>query len=1151
MRSQALLFIAVAAGITACSRELVVVRSEQQSRAPVIDQLSPLAGVVAQTVVRLEGRNFTSDARVFFGSVEGIWAVGPDYAHSDTVLYALPPSGSPAEAEVSVRTAAGEGVAGQFFRVFESEPEITGLSAERVTATTKLVISGSSFNPEDVAAHLALGAARVLDFTVETSRITADLRATAGFTTVGHGWKILRYRYTPYVDGGNDEAAIPVYVVQVPQIVRINSTVMSGWGSARAFAGELVELEVRNFDDYRGTLASVAQDNVITVGGIEASIESVSVNRELGTHTLLVRLPRLAEGDRYPVVITNLAGKSVADVSIDISGQGHPRTGAQLAQCAPIRPRSPGVVYFDDTKVGHQRLAYVDDDWEARAFFTTGAKGHANQLWTSARLAGAFEPMYVRRVSSLPAVGSGQHEDYFVALLANAPGLSSDPADDPISQWQLAVIYRDSARVFPLPGVSQPSSTRWGGGSGLKAHFVRAHPDSPNTFGLWFSSEGAEDDQLFLITAPPPASFDDPLATLSTAAVSLPPNAIRDARLWRDNAATETFVAVMTSSSTRTYRIPDAAPRMPVLLGSVAMQSPLALEQYWSMFYVIDAVDGMANARLHLITPTPYSASFSNAARAISTSPNMRPRLVNGRWWLGESYDPRLYHVDGWGGGAIDEVVLPPGFYPQDVLVSSYSVLGALTQGNGALAIGLADDPMLGKVVSYQALVTPLTYVQPLAQRSYYDNGSITEVFSEQSILRVEHNLWRAEEVPYRLTAQQVLPTSHGPVVLSLQSDAAGDPTRYRRHGVVWAGSFSLDGDVLYDGASRVVFESGASTPIAMALVEERGYATERLLVLGYGATQSGDDWQQTVILSQTTTGQNGEVLHCPVATASALVPDEAVGDFSVAKAIAMGGVDARITLVDFPAEAPCTERWCRRAFVSVRGEYWSDVFEVMISDLGNSGCPPAPVAMTSIFDPTDTGGRIFGVSIDRRGRLLAVARAYPNNSEGDVAVASVGTSAPPYVFHRLNADPYYGARDVVTNGSVVMRTTRAGTLVADTVTLTAGGGVVARQLYQASMPIACGYGSCELAFATPDASQVWLARSPYDRETRAWDRFFQYDVSSGVLESEVSLTDRYAVGVSFSEDGDELLLVTTQTSNLDAPLRLVAEAGADVCYVR
>lgn len=315
-----------------CERKLTEVFVDRNVAPPIIDSFSPTAGLAGQTVVHVVGRNFPPDARVYFGTQQGLWAIGTTYSSTSTDLYAIPPLTQLTQVAVSVRGTTGEAEAGALFAVFDGEPEIVSLSSERLTRDTELTITGRNFNADDREARLYVGAAEVIDFEVREDGIVANIGSAVGFADLGSGWELLRYTHTPYVDGGPSEVAIAVYVLQSPEVVYQRDYYVHSQGRHAVL--------VRGYDAYHGVaVRDSAGDNLFWLGTQAADI--VSVQRFLGEapegdpiYEVVLQLPALAPETNYRLSMETAAGTSGYDYeNVYCRGRGSLSAMASVTSC--------------------------------------------------------------------------------------------------------------------------------------------------------------------------------------------------------------------------------------------------------------------------------------------------------------------------------------------------------------------------------------------------------------------------------------------------------------------------------------------------------------------------------------------------------------------------------------------------------------------------------------------------------------------------------------------------------------------------------------------------------------------------------------------------------------------------------------------------
>ena len=401
----------VAAGLlmsAACEREIFELK-DSTAGPPVVERFSPSAGLAGQTVVRVEGRAYPADARVFFGTKQGVFAVGPDYQYSDTVVFAIAPLGTPDLVEIRVRGSTGEGESSQLFRVFDGDPEILEVSHPRVTPSSLLTIEGRNFNPDDAAVSLTLGGASVSSFEVEPERIVVDLRTVSDYGQVGTGWKLLRYRFTPFSEDGPSESTHPIYVTQEPQI-----TSAEPWAASRG----LLRVWIDGFDDYDPL------DNRIWVDSAEAELLDydyrdldTTANEDRGRRVqveALVALPELASGYHH-VTVENLAGWSADHVGFDVVGAGELYGDATPGAEEPLSLEP----VLHSTGNGVERLTTTITSPQESPFVPTGRLRHGelrsgggNLLYESG-IDGSAYPL----TATVLQYSRLQHSELFVAAL--------------------------------------------------------------------------------------------------------------------------------------------------------------------------------------------------------------------------------------------------------------------------------------------------------------------------------------------------------------------------------------------------------------------------------------------------------------------------------------------------------------------------------------------------------------------------------------------------------------------------------------------------------------------------------------------------------------------------------------------------------------
>lgn len=280
-----------------CSRNLLDL-VDNAAEPPVVTRFTPISGLAGQTPVRIEGRNFPTDARVFFGTQPGLWAIGTDYASSETALFAIPPLGTPAETEISVVGSNGEARAPGLFRVFDDVPSLISVSPERITQDSHVVVQGLNLNARDSEARLLLGTHVVEDFVMVGDRIEFDAQEIDDFEDLGHGWKFLRFSFTPSYDGAVSEAVIAVYVANTPEIL---------FTDREAYANGPMRLWVRGWDEYDAQGLLGASLNHVTIGGFVATIlEAYPYPLDSRATEVLVHLPNLASDTYHEVLFSTL-----------------------------------------------------------------------------------------------------------------------------------------------------------------------------------------------------------------------------------------------------------------------------------------------------------------------------------------------------------------------------------------------------------------------------------------------------------------------------------------------------------------------------------------------------------------------------------------------------------------------------------------------------------------------------------------------------------------------------------------------------------------------------------------------------------------------------------------------------------------------------
>ncbi|MCK5690199.1 IPT/TIG domain-containing protein [Myxococcota bacterium] len=315
------LYIALVASLASCSRELPTLRDATVPRQPLVESVSPSTGLAGRTIVQITGENFGTNAKVFFGPFEGMWAVGDDYSYSDTELWAIPPVGASNEVEISVVTDNGTAKWSSTFQIFDSEPEFYFVTPDKLSQSSQLTIQGSSFNSRDIDSRLVISAQEFMDFEVDSSSIRAKLEDIPSYSQIGHGWKYIKYNFTPYVDGGVTEVALPVYVMQEPEFLDQwgesifpdpNSTYISSSSRGRMI------LTMAGYDAYKGLGPASYEDNTFSINGNPVEILLVQRNPEQAEQFLVtLQMPTLAEAGSYWLDFKSAGGETQIHFAIE------------------------------------------------------------------------------------------------------------------------------------------------------------------------------------------------------------------------------------------------------------------------------------------------------------------------------------------------------------------------------------------------------------------------------------------------------------------------------------------------------------------------------------------------------------------------------------------------------------------------------------------------------------------------------------------------------------------------------------------------------------------------------------------------------------------------------------------------------------------
>ncbi len=1089
-------------GCCACSRELVELIDQNEIKPPSIDNFSPLAGLAGQTVVRVEGSHFPDNARVFFGAQEGVWAVGPQYNYSDTVVFGIPPFGAESTVEISVRGSSGEGRARDLFRLFNSEPQMVELSTDRITRATDLVVRGQSFNPDDFSSRLLIGAQEVPDFTISTDRIVPQLATVPAFPLIGSGWKLIRYHYTPYVAGDPDETAMPVYVVQPPEIVDYDFD---------AYADGHMEIEVRHYDAFRTPISDSFADNPVNIGGQPATIESVRSGATPDAKRLTVRVPQLGSG-QFTVEARNLAGSSFeTEVNkVTVLGPGRPRPGATITACdavdAGANARSGVFQDLGNARAGYAlALAATLGD----TVVTVNENGVAERVWSALPLP------YVHKLAYLGVPTYGMLP-ITVALVADRPPQEVET----VGEWALVVITGDRLRVLTLdttmcpPGVCTATS---GAPPALVA------PDRCDAAGCWLG--------LFF-----PPSFVNPAGRVLVAKIASDPETalqITEVPYAPAQAPVKVAllgllsdfarVAVAFAGELQVWAVsPGAAP---FLVGAQNTGWPFALSaDAWAggKFYLVDyPLD------LRIWAASAYSPSFTSinlpATASVSFS---EARVANAYLWLAYQDNPRVeaYHAESTAAASVRMLFSAEGYNFPRVVVHNNEVPLALQTawaGPGIIA-GIRHGAGAANAALQYEVLSPELYGSEQAV-GVKANGHLM-IYQPNGAIVHDPYARTANFADYRMPAQQALAYWGGVVVIGVHSAEGSSPQAAPR-GVVWRSqsqsNVQFNGDLLLDSPDTFPLGAVAAatglTQVVMALYQN-DVLGQRVQFVGFDPTNPSVPCN----VGQVTSAAPG-----PSLIADAVARDELPMDLLV------------VPRYDYIDTGGRRQSMPLRLFAAFTGTYLNGVYELDLSQCNN--VPLTPVVIAT--------GDVKAAAVDRRG-----ARLYVQASSLYIADTSIPVAAGNTYATEVATPPYQ------CNVLVEMVATRDGVIgLSDTGHLCrlsvppnfAGGSLGSR--YTVAM------GDCFYTWApntslvlTADEDEVWIGRHITSNGVPILDRLCQIAASGGGLRGTVDLADlgMLATDLAGASSADEMKLLAIP---YDAwtPDTFLRNAGTSWCSVR
>ncbi|MBI5511826.1 MAG: hypothetical protein HY903_23980 [Deltaproteobacteria bacterium] len=1129
----------VVVSLAACSHDIADVRALAETAAPIIDRFAPSAGLAGQTVVEVQGRNFPADARVYFGTLEGVWAIGPAYTYSDTLLYAIPPFGSASQVELSVRGSTGEAEAQSPFLVFDSEPEITEISSERISHDTRLVIRGRNFNAADPGARLFIADQELFGMTIGVDQIGIDLATMTNFSAIGSGWKLLRYRFTPYVEGDPEETAIATYVVQPPVVDRIDQEV---------FSRGILQVSVRGYDAYRAPLQSTTQDNPLFLGGQALTIlDAWPSTTDPEVVLVNARVPELANDTVQTFVATNVAGSSAA-VTVAVAGPGGTSAVPQLGECKAVglSGRS-GAPQYQSIRHGSRRyglavgMSYYDDE-HGDALAVEGPN-RTYALRTAARLGSFLSPFYIHRLAYVADFEPGT----LVILAADgAPSQSGGPAG---SAWEVTTLKGGHVCHVALAGVTQPSHYSE---YGPPPEILGAGPADSRSVAIWFRGHFDDDDEAWVIRLPDPSAPDCAAITAQRLALS---GHAELAALTHSGA--DSYLALSFASAVEVWRVADSGSPPPSVSASQGgLLRPVALAQNWeSSFSIVDA-----SARLVWELQVGGGAS-STSFTGYLEDPYDAFLSVDGAWWLGGS---RSIHVLPAAGGFVPEtdLLLPAGAsvrrFSADWGPSDPDAVILQSGGYATLVAGLQADAAGRPQLSYQE-VFPFSFGHG---EVWFDSDRRLVATEGTDAVVFDPELRTATSEDLATVARQVVPfpkyrtsdTYENALVVSVANLTGSTAAAPELFGMLGVATSSGPGQPWRQGGDPgVLFESPAGAdvyPVAAASYQYGGGNP-----LAFAALYRVDGQNESIEVVRLQPWATPTPTFCTLGAlsrprTSGLSPLEVLGrnglelalevvpDLSAAPRGGTGGIGA-------PGKPGAQGA---RLFMLLTGPYWNGVVEIPLSAalLTTSQCD-APRLLAGRIDLAPGGGMplsLSAASVDRRGQRLVVLLG------GEAMVADIRVPATTYPLTEIATDTqgcgssFIDAR-ATTRGALFFDK-QANTLCEAALPLGYATGDVAGSLWHATVPMT----SAKMVLA-PNEAEVWLLR---DNQTSSGVRVFvgaqRYAMGSGVSSAELVFWDQPFTAAAFDVEGRELQLLRISTWPYSVADWLTRGA-ASVCAVR